>query len=397
MAAAIQTDKKNYPQQVLSKITRVNTGPAIIKLLRRRGPMAQNQISTLLGVTTPTMSRIVQRLRSANLITHKPRSGQQTGRAGVSLNPQIGHVVGIEYGPTLIKLAALSFDGKLLHTISKPISIDSPQQLLDTFAPAIRSLMKEADLTPERLLGIGAIDCGVVDGRQGVSVKSSIYPEWEGTQVAQPLVDAFGVPVTLMSSMIARLIAVDNLELKGKYEDFILVEYGTGIACGIKSDGRYISGSRGMAGELGHTHVPNFTGSCECGSVGCLEAAAALPALAREVKCEPHEVLALASDGDKRAMRVVDEAFERLGVALGTMVNIINPAAIILDPILADAGPLCLASFKRAMLQQMLTTHAEQLEVIVSDLKGPVAPIGGALWALDLVLDDPNTGGNGSQ
>jgi len=62
-----------------------------------------------------------------------------------------------------------------------------------------------------------------------------------------------------MNSMLARLTAVDHIELKGRYEDFILVEYGMGIACGIMSGGRFITGSRGMAGELGHTHVQTFT------------------------------------------------------------------------------------------------------------------------------------------
>jgi glucokinase len=188
--------------------------------------------------------------------------------------------------------------------------------------------------------------------------------------------------------MLARLTAVDHLELKGKYEDFILVEYGLGIACGIMSDGRFITGNRGMAGELGHTHVPDFHGHCECGSVGCLEAAAALPAISREMECDGREVLARANAGDKRAMRVVDVAFERIGAALGALVNILNPAAVILDPVLAEAGTLCRATLERAMVQQMLTTHAEQLVVMVSQLKEPVAPIGGALQALDAILDD---------
>ena len=87
-------------------------------------------------------------------------------------------------------------------------------------------------------------------------------------------------------------------------------------------------------------------------------------------------------------MRVVDVAFERIGGSIGGMVNILNPAAVILDPVLAEAGALCRATLERAMVQQMLTTHAEQLVVMVSQLKEPVAPIGGALQALDAILDD---------
>lgn len=388
MPATIPAGKKNHSQHVVSQITQVNAGPEIIKLLRRRGPLAQSQISTLLGVTTPTMSRIVQRLRASGLVAHKSRQDHESGPIGVALNPQTGHVVGIEYGPTLIKLAALSFDGKVLQTKSLPVAVHTPGQLLDALAPAIRSFMDEHNLPHQRLLGIGAVDCGVVDASKGVSIKASQFPEWGGTQVVNPLSDSFGVPVTLMNSMLARMTAVDHFELKGRFEDFILVEYGLGIACGIMSNGRFISGSRGMAGEMGHTHVPNFQGNCDCGSVGCLEAAAALPAISREMGCDGREALARAHAGDKRAMRVVDIAFERIGVALGALVNVINPAAIILDPVLAEAGPLCLATLERAMIQQMLTTHADQLEIMVSELKEPVAPMGGALQALDAILDD---------
>jgi len=383
-----KTTENNYSKHVVSQIAQVNEGAAIVKLLRRRGPMAQNQLSSVLGVTTPTMCRIVRRLQASDLVAQRSRQNQKTGPIGVALNPQMGHVIGIEYSPTRINLAAISFDGTLIHTKSQPLEIQNSQQLLAAFAPAIKSFMDEFKLPAKRLLGIGAVDFGVVDVTKGISIKSSLYPEWGGTQIRQPLVDAFGVPVMLMNSMLARLTAVDHLELKGKYEDFILVEYGLGIACGIMSDGRFITGNRGMAGELGHTHVPDFHGHCECGSVGCLEAAAALPAISREMECDGREVLARASTGDKRAMRVVDVAFERIGAALGALVNIINPAAVILDPVLAEAGALCRATLERAMVQQMLTTHAEQLVVMVSQLKEPVAPIGGALQALDAILDD---------
>ena len=61
----------------------------------------------------------------------------------------------------------------------------------------------------------------------------------------------------------------------------------------------------------------------------------------------------------------------------------------VVEQVLAEAGALCRATLERAMVQQMLTTHAEQLAVSISQLKEPVAPIGGALQALDAILDNP--------
>jgi hypothetical protein len=68
-----------------------------------------------------------------------------------------------------------------------------------------------------------------------------------------------------------------------------------------------------------------------------------------------------------------------------------NPTAVILDPVLAEAGDLCRATLERAMIQQMLSTHAEQLKILVSELKEPVAPVGSALQALDAILEQAAT------
>ena len=120
-----KTAENNYSKHVVSQIAQVNEGAAIVKLLRRRGPMAQNQLSSVLGVTTPTMCRIVRRIQASDLVAHRNRQNQKTGPIGVALNPQTGHVIGIEYSPTRINLAAISFDGTLIHTKSQPLEIQS--------------------------------------------------------------------------------------------------------------------------------------------------------------------------------------------------------------------------------------------------------------------------------
>lgn len=387
MTSSFVTEEDTYAHHVIGEISCINDGPAIVKLLRRRGTLAQVQIGSQLGITPATLSRMIRRLRESKLVLRTTNNERNSTRSGVALNPGVGHVIGVEYTPSLIHIAAISFDGKLLHTQSNGINANTPQELLQAIASAINGFMTQHDLSPQRLLGIGAIDYGVVDAKTGIAVKSSLFPAWQDVHVMEYLVELFNVPVTLMSSMMARFFAVDYLDLHTRFDDFVLVEYGMGIACGVKAGGRYITGSRGMAGELGHVHVPNFDGPCGCGSIGCLEAAAALPALAREAGCEGREVLIRAKAGDKRMSRIVDQAYQRIGTALGTVVNVLNPAAIVLDPVLAEAGELAIATLKSAMLQQMLASHSRHLEILISNLEGPIAPIGGALLVLDKILD----------
>jgi len=317
------------------------------------------------------------------------RNDSSSGRAStLRLNPDYGYVVGVEYTAHSIHLKIFSFDGTLILSSDADVEATTPTELLDNVVSAVKSIIKSNGLSEQHLLAVGAVDFGLIDVNTGVAIQSSQFTAWHDVNVREQLSSAFSVPVVVVGTAQARLKAVDRLEFCGKYNDIILLEYGAGIACGIKSGGNIVFGSRGMAGELGHTHVIGAEEPCTCGSIGCLEAVAALPALSRQTGQDGLKVLADAKAEDKLAMRYVHVAFERIGTALGNLVNVLNPDIVVLDPLLAEAGNLALAGLRRAMVQQMMPPHAEQLKVVVSTLPSPVPPVGGALFALDRASEE---------
>ena len=352
------------------------------RILRFGRPRSQAEMSRKLNVSRPTMHRAVRLMKEEGfLVDIRNTSGGK--RPALGLNPNFGHVVGLEYNSEMISSVVVTFEGRIVLADTHNLQVSKPVELLEALASTAKKAISAVNLSEGKLLGVTVIDCGVVDINEGVAVRSSLFPAWHDVKVTERLSSILGVPVSLMSSSPARVMAVDRLELGGRYDDIITLEYGAGIACGLKMGGDVIFGSRGMSGELGHTHVTDSTEPCSCGSLGCLEAVAALPALARQAGRDGREVLADAKVEDKLAMRIVHQAFERIGTALGNLVNVLNPAIIVLPPIMAEAGEAALDSLRRAMHQQMMPTHAEKLEIKVSELKEPIAPIGGALWSLE--------------
>ena len=352
------------------------------RILRFGGPRSQAEMSRKLNISRPTMHRAVRRMKEEGfLVDIRNTSGGK--RPALGLNPQFGHVVGLEYNTGMISSAVVTFDGRVVHTDTHNLQVSKPVELLEALASTAKEAISAVKLSAGKLMGVTVVDCGLVDMNEGVAVRASLFPAWHDVKVTERLSSVLGVPVSLMSSSPARVMAVDRLELGGRYDDIITLEYGDGIACGLKMGGNIIVGSRGMAGELGHTHVTDSTAPCPCGSLGCLEAVAALPALGRQAGRNGREVLADAKAEDKLAMRIVHQAFERIGRTLGNLVNVLNPAIIVLAPIMGEAGEAALGCLRRAMHQQMMPPHAEKLEIKVSELKEPVAPTGGALWSLE--------------
>ena len=137
----------------------------------------------------------------------------------------------------------------------------------------------------------------------------------------------------------------------------VVLAAGTGFGCGIILEGRLVRGVNGYGGEFGHTPVKFDGPRCWCGGRGCLaiyasgrgiaeaararvaaDPAAPLVAAAGQVEAITTAlVFRLAAAGDPTAAAVVDEACRALGAMIATMVNGLNPEAIVVTGGVAES------------------------------------------------------------
>jgi fructokinase len=117
---------------------------------------------------------------------------------------------------------------------------------------------------------------------------------------------------------------------------------GTGVGGGIVIRGQILNGANSIAGEWGHNPLPLPTAdelplpACYCGRRGCIETYLSGPSLARDHERCNHELLdapeiaARARLGDPACEATLQRYEARLGRALASIINIIDPSVIVL-------------------------------------------------------------------
>jgi fructokinase len=122
-------------------------------------------------------------------------------------------------------------------------------------------------------------------------------------------------------------------------------------------DGTIIVGANAIAGEWGHNPLPWPTDDerpgrrCYCGKHGCIETFLSGPGLAADFaagsgrELGAPEIVAAAHAGEPEAVAALERYEDRLARALATVINVVDPDAIVLGgglsnlPQLYDAVP----------------------------------------------------------
>ncbi len=110
---------------------------------------------------------------------------------------------------------------------------------------------------------------------------------------------------------------------------------GTGVGGGLVVKGEILNGANGIAGEWGHNFLNETGGKCYCGKSGCVETVIAGPALQKYYHSISGEELRLyeivsQKDTNPHAMATMDRLIENFGLAISTVINMIDPDAIVI-------------------------------------------------------------------
>jgi predicted NBD/HSP70 family sugar kinase len=153
-------------------------------------------------------------------------------------------------------------------------------------------------------------------------------------------------------------------------------------------DGRLFRGVSGTAGEIGHLSLDAHGDVCRCGNRGCLELTAGGAALVDVLRRTHPEVktlsdlVRLAVAGDAPCRRLIADAGTHLGVALGGLLNLMNPDKIIVGGELGRAGDVLLDPLRHALSRSAVASAVDAVSVC----QGTLGDRAEVLGAVALVL-----------
>ncbi len=300
----------------------------------------------------------------------------------------IEHVIGIDVGGTKCAAGLVRIsDGCVLARRLQPTHAErgGAAVLADVIGLA-QSLQKEA--TQQRVTP-AAIGIGVAEliGNDG-TVLSDATIKWLGVPIDVELRSATGLPVTLEADVRAAARCEAWRGAGRPFQSFLFVTVGTGISASLVIHREPYVGARGLTGTFasGNGLIPANGGQLSMGPP--LEQFAAGPAIAARLaqvnsdfRGSAREVLALANGGDATARGIVMTAGQALGAAIGQLVNILDPEAIIIGGGLGLAGGVYRTVLEASMREHIWSDLHRSLPLLSAEGGVDAGFIGAALAA----------------
>jgi predicted NBD/HSP70 family sugar kinase len=377
------------------------TPALLLETIRDLGGVTRADLSRLTGLSRSAVAHAVAALLADGLITERgPGGGHggQRGRPAALLTPSrpAGHVVGIDFGHAHIGVAIADTAGEVLAESRLGADVDHhADEVLDTSARMTRDLLSQAGVPAGQVVAVVAGIPAPVDPRTRALRPPAILAAWAGRDAGQEVATRLGLPVEVAND--ADLGALGELRYgagRGR-RDFVYVKVSHGVGAGLVLGGRIYRGAAGMAGEIGHTSLPDATEWCRCGNRGCLETVVSLGPLGRRltrIGIPPATGGAGWPAGrlqeNTLAVRVLTEAGRILGRALADLCNCLNPEAVILGGEIGTAGPPLVAGVRESIDRYAQPAAAEAVQVLAaglgarSELMGAVALAAGQVAGL---------------
>lgn len=242
--------------------------------------------------------------------------------------------IGIDLGGTKTAGALVRIeDGKVLSRRVIPTSPGRPAEaILQDVVELATDLAKQAESLRQEVESLGLGICEIVD-RHG-KIRSSNAITWEHLDIEKRLNSI--APSYVEADVRAAALAEARFGAGRSRRAFVYVTIGTGISSCLVLDGVPFAGANGAAGTLASSPIPSPAEGSDQRPLPSLEQLASGPALVTRMRdrggraetCE--EVFAAAHQGNPVAAQVVREGARALGAALGWVVNVLDPEAVVL-------------------------------------------------------------------
>lgn len=314
-------------------------------------------------------------------------------------------VVAIDLGGTKALVGVVDPNGSVRSRVWLP-SRDlkgRPAELLDRLAEGAGAAASEADLPFEAIDAIGLCVPGPLDRSRSI-VAMAPNLGWENLAVRAELERRLpGKAVFLENDVRAAALSEQQLGAGRGYDSTLAVFVGSGVGGGMVIGGRLYHGFHGAAGEIGHMVVAAGGPRCGCGRAGCLESMAARDAVGRYVIADvargrttvltdilrgdlraftSRDLATAVAQGDAVAIRAGRRSARYTGLAIGGVVNLVDPAIVVIGGGIAEAvGQRYIDWAAEIARRQILPSAARDVPIVASRLGDDAGLLGAALTA----------------
>ncbi len=282
-------------------------------------------------------------------------------------------VVGIDNGGTSNNVTVMSDDGRFLidRMLEVPSRVtDGPTRAVEALVEAMDLGLATAGVDRDLVHTIGLDTPGPASAHGVLSSKGGTnlgHADWRGFDIRGALERRSGLPVVYSNDGNAAALYAHHafFGAVSSQRSSVSAIVGTGLGGGVIEQGRIIKGAAGMAGELGHVHIPMHSllapdqplPTCNCGFVGDVESVASLTGIRQNLlpywlsrypghpleDVDPlvaaKKVRGLGERGDELARNIFRQQAMALGALFTIAANFTDPDAYFVGGGVVEAEP----------------------------------------------------------
>lgn len=380
---------------------------AVLRLIWEQKRISRAEIARMAGLSRSTVSEVINEILPSGLVAEIGEGPSRGGRRPIVLEFQDDScaILGVEMGAAHVAVALTNLRGKVLAWESQdhPVRSD-PAGTRRVIAELCDQCLASGPAKDKPLVGIGVAVPSPVDPADPGRLSTVVLPAWEGNLGLDDLSDRFDVPLLVDNDANLGALAEHWWGEAGDAGDLAYIKVATGIGSGHIIGGEIYRGATGVAGEIGHVAIDPQGKRCLCGLRGCLVTlvgARALEERAVELLEEfptsdlvdrdgfrVHEIENAALAGDPLALQVIREAAEHLGTVIAGLLNLMNPAVVVLGGDLCTLGDLVLDPLRERVRNHTLVSSVAAVEILLSRLGPRSVAVGAATLVLKTGLGD---------
>jgi predicted NBD/HSP70 family sugar kinase len=366
----------------------------IVNMVRTGEATTRPDIGRVTGLGRGVVAQRVDQAIAMGFLADGEYGRSSGGRAPRTLRfrSEQGRIVVFALGALHIRVGIASLDGDIIDHAHQQWDISrGPAETIDKALEMLDGVLADHEDVPVWGVAVGVP--GPVEFESGRPVAPPIMPGWNGFDVRRRFEQRFDAP-TWVDNDVNLLVFSERAHREQDALDLIFCKVGSGIGAGLLSRGRVHRGANGAAGDIGHVRVRESDASCRCGKIGCLEAEAGGWALVRDAERAVEqgtggslarhaatgssitpEIIAMAAvDGDALAISLVQRSARLVGESIAGLVNMFNPAVIVIGGAISSAGEVFLAEVRQRVYELSLPLATRDLRIVRSlgDEKEPL-------------------------
>lgn len=326
---------------------RVDNNRRVLSEIILNGPLPRTDLANRTGMSLPTISRIVRQLIDDGVLVEGKETSpdNRPGRRFIELDlrPEAGYVLGIDFNVFHQSLTLCNLKRQTLAC--RELGLDSfqnPSEVLGLVASGVESLIEEAGVPFQQILGVAVAVAGGVDVETGV-LRSSPTIGWHDVPLGDFLAAELGMPIYVESMANSINLGEARFGIGRGCSNIVLLNATPFVGASLILDDHIIYGSNNSVGLINGLRLWDEE---KCQRVSVFDAAGGCAILRNlglvtnakpsplEIVGKMNQIMQGAEAGDEATINALRKAGRFLGGTFDVIEAITHPELLIL------AGPL---------------------------------------------------------